>query len=200
MAIVGALALVFVVAAAVTMGAQVGHDSAFMFRLVALPVLALVVFGAIYLWHRRKSAELIVARYHLKGDALGWRRVNLTLQAQVRVCAECGAIVPDFRAQEEHASWHEDLATLLAGKPLERDPEQIPWSAITEDAGGAEPEPAELPEAAQPAELPEAAQPAELPEVHDVDGWERKARGFRRSMEQLIRTGGRDDDDSGHDA
>lgn len=178
------VAAVFVVVAAVAMGQAVGQDAAFVFRLVALPVLALAVFGAIYLWYRRKSAELIVARYHLKGDALGWRRFALAMGTQVRVCAECGAIVPDFRAQEEHVKWHEDLATLLAGEQLEP-AEDPPWTAVTEKSTGLEPEPVP--------ELPDETQPAQVPELPDVGEYESRARAFRASMDRHKQEGRRTD-------
>lgn len=140
-----AVAGIFIVAAAsfaARAGSVFANDAAWLFRLLALGVLGTVIVLAVWLYHRRRSHELIVARYHLKGDALGWRKLKLTAMGQdVRVCAECGALVPDYYSQEEHAGWHEDLAALIAGRgEVESGP--VSWSAVTEDATEVPAEPA----------------------------------------------------------
>jgi hypothetical protein len=198
MAILAVIAGLIVGAAALSLGNRIGADSAFMFRLIALPTLGLVMFAALWLWHRRKSAELIVARYHLRGDALGWRKITLQTGSRVWVCPDCGIPSHDLKSQEAHTDHHQYLDTLadriaelervlaeaLGGRVREEaeQPRRVPWSAVTEEAVSAEPDP---------------PGPPELPELGE---YERKGRAFRESMAQLIRTGGRDNDDAGHDA
>jgi len=193
MAILAVVAGLIVGAAALSLGNHIGADSAFMFRLIALPVLALVVFAALWLWHRRKSAELIVARYHLKGDAFGWRRVTLQMGTQVRVCPDCGDPTPDFKAQELHMEHHRHIDTLADRiAELER--------ALAEALGGglrkeeAEPRPVPMTglETEPVGALEVTNDAVGAPELPDLGEYERKGRAFRESMSQLTRTGGRD--------
>jgi hypothetical protein len=175
------IAGLFLAAVAVVAGQTVGHDAGFVFRLIGLPVLAAVIALGLYLYHRRKSHELIVARYELRGDALGWRKYTINAGKQIRVCAECGALVPDFKAQEMHAEWHEDLAQLLAGEPL-KPVEEVPWSAVTEDAAG--PEPAE--------QVPDEPAPVQV----EPGEWEARARAFRARMAEMREEDRRQHDES----
>ena len=138
------LALVAVVSFLVHSGAVAAQQSASWLPVVVLVAFAVVFVAGLMLWHVRKSRELIVARYHLRGDALGWRKTVVQLGTAFRVCAECGAIVPDFRAQEEHADWHEQLAVLIAnGGELPEEDYTPPWTAVTDE------EPAEVEQAAR---------------------------------------------------
>lgn len=151
------LAIVAAVSFAGQAGAQFADSTAWLFRLLALVLLGAVLALGLFLYHRRKSRELIVARYHLRGDALGWRQVEIGHGRHGRQCAECGALVLDFHAQEEHAEWHEQLAELIAtGGQLKDKLREVPWTAVTELREDDSPE-LEDSRPAAPPDPPEAA-------------------------------------------
>jgi hypothetical protein len=192
MPVVVALLAVIGVAAAIAMGQQLGAQAGHLLWLpVALGVLAFAAV-AVGAWHRRRMAEI----HELRLVEIGrWRRIGLHAPWP-KACRDCGQTVHDWKATRAHDNPETSpcMRLVLARDAAELAPaEGIPWSAVTEDATGAEPELPELPE------LPDAARPNRVPELPEVGEYESRARAFRASMAKVIRTGGGDDDDAGHD-
>jgi hypothetical protein len=192
--ILAVIAAIIITAAAVSIGQQLGHDVAPLLAIAAPIALALVIYAALYFWHKRRMRELAQGRYDLKHDQLGWRRITVKAHDRWYICSDCGMPCPDLKSSEAHSAWHDELAALLAGEPLEEDDDSMPWSAVTEGSVGAEPEVPELPDTAEPVPVPPR------PTIGQIGEYEAKAIAFRRSMSALLRTGGRDRDGAEPDA
>ena len=96
MPIVAAIAGIILIAAAISIGQQLGHDVAPLVAIVAPCALALVVWLALYYWHKRRMRELAQGRYDLKHDQLGWRRIVVKPHSRWYICSECGLPCPDL--------------------------------------------------------------------------------------------------------
>jgi hypothetical protein len=202
MPILAAIAAIIVVAAAISVGQQLGHDVAPLLAVAGPIALALVLFVALWLWHRRRMHELKRGRFDFEHDQLGMRRITVKAHDRWFVCSDCGLPIPDMKASWAHVEWHTELAELLESleaKRAEREPE-APWSAVAE-VDPDELVPPDLPpspprvdaEQLERAERDQFAQFEQLePETAAVGEWEAKARAFRASMTQLVKTGRRD--------
>jgi len=202
MPILAAIAALVGAAAALSIGQRVGHDVAPLLAVAGPVALALVIVAALWLWHRRRMRELEHARYNLKHDEIGWRRVVVQPHARWYICRDCGQPCPDLRSSETHSDWHAELAGLLESleaKRAEREP-AAPWSAV------AEVDPDELvpPDAPESPPRPDAEQldraerdqfaqlESEPAEPAEVGEWEARARAFRESMTRMVKEGRRE--------
>jgi hypothetical protein len=202
--IVAAIAGIILIAAAISIGQQLGHDVAPLVAIVAPCALALVVWLALYYWHKRRMRELAQGRYDLKHDQLGWRRIVVKPHSRWYICSECGLPCPDLKSSETHSDWHAEqlelaeltdrIASLLNLEQLERDQDEPAWSAVTEESAGVDPDLPDLPDQAQPTPVPTR------PNVEAIGEWEAKALAFRRGMQRVLADGRREDDDPSPDA
>ena len=197
MPILAAIAGIILIAAAITIGQQLGHDAAPLLAIAGPIALALVVWLALFYWHKRRMRELAYGRYDLKHDHLGWRRIVVQPHARWYICRDCGQPCPDLKSSEAHSDWHAELAELLESleaKRAERVP-GAPWSAVAE-VDPDELVPPDVPDSpprpdAEQLERAERDQFEQLeqiePEPAEVGEWEARARAFRESMTQLVR-------------
>ena len=197
MPIVAAIAGIILIAAAISIGQQLGHDAAPLVAIVAPCALALVVWLALYYWHKRRMRELAQGRYNLKHDQLGWRRITIKLHDRWYICSECGIPCPDLKSSETHYGWHAELFDLL--DLLEPALEKLRQRRGDDDGQGAEPAWSAVtePDPTVP-DLPDETQPVPTParpSLTDIGEYERKALAFRAGMRRVLAGGKREDDE-----
>jgi hypothetical protein len=203
---VAAIVGIILIAAAITIGQQLGHDAAPLLAIAGPAALALAIYAALYFWHKRQLRKLEHGRYNLKHDQLDWRSITVKPHDRWYICSECGLPCPDLKSSEAHSDWHGEQFELfeLLEPVLEElrqrrgyddddddDDGAVPWSAVTEPDPEAPPD---LPDATQP--VPTPARPSLL----DIGEYERKALAFRAGMSRILAGRERDDDEPEPDA